>query len=267
MRGRGGTAPLPAFSGYLIIVQATVTTGLPRAPFTAYSLPRGAKRGRIGTIVSFCIHLGIIIAIFWGGAEALLDLGAGGPGPRGGGGGDGGATAYFTLPASPPPAPVDIPAPPQIAVDQLPIPDVQITDLARIEVPQQQLPIASSSANTGTGGPGQGPGTGGGTGTGVGTGTGSAEGPGTGGGSGDIFDATPLGIILPARCLRGYTNARFWVAVDGKVTRVEMEPPPREAGCRREMTERLMGYKFRPATTRDGQPVSSIFQIKLNQGN
>ena len=236
-----------------------------RASFTAYALPKGATRGRTGTIVSLSIHLGIIIAIFWGGAEALLDLGAGGPGPRGGGGGDGGPAAFFTLPASPPPAAIDLPAPPQVAVDQIPIPDVQITDLARIEVPQQQIPISSAPTGTGTGG--QGPGTGGGIGSGVGPGTGSAEGPGTGGGGGDNFAATPLGIILPARCLRGRTDARFWVAADGRVTRVEMDPPPRESGCRREMTERLMGYRFRPATTRDGQPMASIFSIKLNQGN
>ena len=250
-----------------------MTTGIPqtprpaRQPFTAYQLPRGAKRGPVGTLVSFSIHVGIVIAIFWGGAEALLDLGAGGPGPRGGGGGDGGAAAYFTLPASPPPAAVDLPAPPQIAVDQLPIPDVKIEDLARIDVPQQTIPVATSNSGTGTGGPGQGPGTGGGTGSGVGPGTGSDVGPGTGGGGGDNFAATPLGIILPARCLRGRTEARFSVAVDGRVTRVEMQPPPREASCRREMTERLMGYRFRPATTREGQPVASVFSIVLNQGN
>jgi hypothetical protein len=42
-----------------------------------------------------------------------------------------------------------------------------------------------------------------------------------------------------------------------------MDPAPRDAGCRREMTERMMGYKFRPAATRDGQPVASIFRIQL----
>ena len=266
MKGRGGTAPLRAFSGYLIIVQATVTTELPqKRPFTAYSLPRGAKRGRTGTIVSFSIHLGIIVAIFWGGAEALLDLGAGGPGPKGGGGGDVGAAAYFTLPASPPPAPVDIPAPPQVAVDQLPIPDVKIEDLARIEVPQQTIPVATSTSSTGTGGPGQGPGTGGGTGTGTGTGAGSDVGPGTGGGGGEYYPAKALGLILPAPCFRGRATVRFWVAADGRVTRLEVDPPPRDRACLRDMTERMMSFKFLPATTRDGQPIASIFPVSVTR--
>jgi periplasmic protein TonB len=256
----------------LIIVQATVTTGIPpapprptRPPFSAYRLPTGPRRGRLAAIVAFSIHLGIIIAIFWGGAEALLDLGAGGPGPRGGGGGDGGAQAYFTLPASPPPAAVDISAPPQIAVDQIAIPEVKIEDLARIEVPQQAIPLTTATAGTGTGGPGQGPGSGGGTGSGIGTGTGSDVGPGTGGGGGDIFPAKALGLILPANCFRGRATVRFWVAADGRVTRVDVDPPPRDRACRQEMTERMMSFKFLPATTRDGQPIASIFPVSVTR--
>ncbi|MBI1967807.1 MAG: hypothetical protein HYS40_07440 [Gemmatimonadetes bacterium] len=238
----------------------------PRAPFTAYRLPRGRGRSGIGAVVSFAIHVLVIVAIFWHGAEALLELGAGGAGPRGGGGGGGRPVArFFNLPAASTPVAVDVPPVPAITVDQLPVPDIQVEDLARIEVPKQEIPLTTipgAGQETG-GGPGQGAGTGGGTGTGVGTGTGSAEGPGTGGEGGYIFPANPLGIILPASCARGRFYVRFWVGVDGRVSRVEMNPPPRDAGCRREMTERMMGYKFRPATTRDGQPVASIFRIQL----
>ena len=262
--------------GVFVIVPVTVAAPTPgsspprppRAPFTAYRLPVGRGRTELGAVVSFVVHLLIIIAIFWRGTEALLELGAGSAGPRGGGGGGGRPVAtFFSVPAFHAPVAVDVPPAPQVAVDQLPVPDVKIEDLARIEVPKQEIPLTNATgAGQGTGGgPGQGTGTGGGTGTGVGTGTGSAEGPGIGGEGGYIFRAVPLGIILPPSCAKGRFTARFWVGADGHVSRVEVDPSPRDAGCRREMTERLMGYKFRPAATRDGQPVASIFEIRLQQ--
>ena len=238
----------------------------PRAAFTAYRLPLGGRKQGSGAAIAAAIHLLIIFLVFWKGAEALLELGAGGGGPRGGGGGGGrSAATFFTLPPTAGPQAVDVPTPPAVVVDQLPVPVVKLEDLAHIEVPKQDLspatPIGSGEGTTG--GPGSGPGTGGGTGTGTGTGTGSADGPGTGGEGGYIFPANPLGIILPASCARGRFAVRFWVEVDGRVSRVEVDPPPRDAGCHREMSDRMMGYKFRPATTRDGQPVASIFRIQL----
>lgn len=238
----------------------------PRPAFTAYGLPLGSRKQGAGAAIATVVHVVIALLMFWKGAEALLELGAGGAGPRGGGGGGGRSVAtFFTLPATAGPQAVDVPPPPTVVVNQLTIPVVKVEDLAHIEVPNQDMSAATpiGSGQGTTGGPGSGPGTGGGTGTGTGTGTGSADGPGTGGEGGYIFPANPLGIILPASCARGRFAVRFWVEVDGRVSRVEVDPPPRDAGCRKEMSDRMMGYKFRPATTRDGQAVASIFRIQL----
>lgn len=230
-------------------------------------MPLGSRRESAGAAIATVVHVAIALLMFWKGAEALLELGGGGAGPRGGGGGGGRpAATIFTLPASAAPRTVDVAAPPAVIVDQLPMPTVKVEDLAHIEVPRQDIAVTVpiGTGNGTTGGPGQGPGTGGGTGTGTGTGTGSDEGPGTGGGGGDIFGASLLGFNLPATCFRGHMIARFWVAADGRVTRVEMLPPPRDGSCRRDMAERLMIYKFRPATTRDGQPVASVTEVKID---
>jgi hypothetical protein len=135
-------------------------------------------------------------------------------------------------------------------------------DLARIEVPRPQT--------TGPTGPatGVGPGTGGGQGSGQGPGIGNAVGPGTGGDAGYILQASPRWLIIPPASapaiVKGHAlRVQFWVAADGRVTRVEMQPKIADAGYRRDFTERMMGYLFNPATTRDGQPVASVYVITL----
>jgi len=60
---------------------------------------------------------------------------------------------------------------------------------------------------------------------------------------------------------RGRHEVRFWVTADGRVTRVEVTPPIKDSGYRREFTERMMGYLFDPATTRDGRRVESIASL------
>src|SRR5439155_546636 len=77
---------------------------------------------------------------------------------------------------------------------------------------------------------GRGPGRGGAAGAGVGPGAGGAAGPGTGDEGGYIFVAAPRTAILPPLAkvpgsVAGRTyRVRFWVAADGRVTRVEVEP-------------------------------------------
>jgi hypothetical protein len=129
-------------------------------------------------------------------------------------------------------------------------------------VPTATLP----SAGTGTGGEaGQGPGTGGGIGAGKDGGVGNDSGPGRGGDGTYITPPYARTVLLPADCARGRFTVRFWVEADGSVSRVSVEPPPKDGGCRREMREKMLGYQFRPAHTRDGRAVAFVFEVHFQQ--
>jgi hypothetical protein len=102
----------------------------------------------------------------------------------------------------------------------------------------------------------------------VGTGVGSDSGPGSGGGKSDIFAASPRWAIFPPNGapsgVKGKKHeVRFWVTAQGRVTRIEVTPPIKDAGYRREFTERMMGYLFNPATTRDGRHVDYVASVTV----
>jgi len=219
-------------------------------------LPVGRGRVRAGTVVSIALHALILFAFLWRTTDIFG--GGHGPGPRGGGGGGRPAATFFTLPPpSGPPQQFEVPAVPVVAVSDIPLPDPVQLDLPQVTVPREVAPVGQ--------GPGSGPGTGGGQGTGVGPGTGSDVGPGTGGEGSYIFPADPRSTVLPPPCAHGRFTIRFWVGVDGKVSRVEVDPLPKDAGCRREMLDKMLAYRFRPARTRDNQPVASVFVISIAQ--
>lgn len=245
---------------------------VPETPplFNAYSLPLPRRRQGPAAVVSLLAHVAIGVLVLWRGA-ALLEGGGGGSGPRGGGGGGGRpAVTWFTLPAGAAPQALDVPAPPAVTV-----PSVALPDPAKIDVPPvEQIappPPAAAVAGTGTGttgGPGQGPGSAGGQGTGTGTGTGSDAGPGSGGEAGYILPATPRWAIFPPpgapSAVRGHPHqVRFWVTADGRVTRVEVTPPIKDAAYRRQFNERMMGYLFTPAATRDGRRVDYVASVTV----
>lgn len=236
--------------------------------FTAYSLPLPRRRQGPAAAASLLAHLAVAVLVLWRGA-ALLEGGGGGTGPRGGGGGEGGGrpvVTWFTLPTASAPLALDMPPAPVVTV-----PIVALPDPVKIEVPSLDPtlvlpPAAAAPAGTTTGttsGPGQGPGSGGGQGTGSGPGSGSDAGPGSGGEAGYIL-ADVQGLVTPPDCAHGEFLVRFWVEADGRVSRVDVTPLPKDAGCRREMQARMTAYKFRPAT-RNGQPVASVFPIRLVQ--
>ena len=248
---------------------APPTSATPAPPAAPRPVPEAIATGRLtlprerrgpGTIVSLVIHGAIVALIFWHGA-AILGEGGGGSGPRGGGGGRGHTRAVLlTAPAYSVPQ-VDVPTPPAVTVPVMPVPVIPI-DLARIDVPQPQANAATGPAS------GVGPGTGGGQGAGQGPGIGNAVGPGTGGEAGYILQASPRWLILapvnPPTTVKGHPLVvTFWVAADGRVTRVETQPKIADAGYRRAFMERMMGYLFNPATTRDGQPVASVYPITI----
>jgi hypothetical protein len=214
---------------------------LPR--FTAYSLPLARRRQGPAAAASLLAHVAVAFLVLWRGA-ALLAGGGGGTGARGGGGGGGRpAVTWFTLPTASAPVALDMPP-----LEPTPVP------------PPVAPPTTGTSTGT-TGGPGQGPGSGGGQGTGTGPGSGSDAGPGSGGEAGYI-PADVRGLIVPPDCAKGRFLVRFWVEADGRVSRVDVDPPPRDTGCRREMLAQMKAYRFRPAT-RSGQPVASVYPIRL----
>jgi hypothetical protein len=218
-------------------------------------------------VLSFLAHLTIAILVLWRGAALFEAGGGGGTGPRGGGGGGGRpAVSWFALPATSAPQEHEVPQalPPTVSVPTVAVP---LTEPVKIDLPPPSVvmtpPVAVGTGEGTTGGAGQGSGTGGGRGTGTGTGAGADTGSGSGGDARDIFPASPRWAVLPPsgapREARGRRyEVRFWVTAEGRVTRVEVNPPIRDAGYRREFTERMMGYLFNPATTRDGRHVDYV---------
>ncbi len=221
-------------------------------PFTAYRLPL-AHRRQGPAVLSLLVHGVIALAVLWRGAALLGGAGGGSGPPSGSGGGGRPAVSWFTLPTPSPPQIYDVPAAPVTPVAVLALPDP-----VRIDLPQLRS-VAPVATEAGTGG-GLGPGTGG---QGTGTGSGVDSGSGSGGEGSYILPAEANGVIVPPACARGEFTIRFWVEVDGRVSRLEIEPLPRDAGCRRQMIETLKAYRFRPARTRDGRAVASIYPFKV----
>ena len=242
----------------------------PRPVFDRYALPLPRRREGPAAALSFIVHVTIAILVLWRGAALFENGGGGGSGPRGGGGGGGRpAVSYFALP-SPLAAQAQETRPaPAVTVPTVAPP---VAEPVKLDVPPPTIaltpPAAVGTGDGTTGGPGQGPGSGGGTGTGTGTGTGADAGPGSGGSASDIFAATVTWAPMPPNGappdVHGKRHeVRFWVTADGLVTRIEVTPPIKDGGYRREFMERMRGYLFRPATTRDGRRVDYVATVTV----
>src|SRR5947209_6157817 len=225
-----------------------------RPLFDSYSLPVQRRRQGPAAALSFAAHLAIAILVLWRGAE-LFEGGGGsgtGGGPRGGGGGGGRpAVSWFALPTPSSPIAAAIPPAPTVTVPTVAAP---VTERVKLDMPPPAPTVAlapPTAIGTGegtAGGPGEGPGTGGGKGTGTGPGVGADSGSGSGGAASDIFAATPLWAISPPpgapRDAHGKRHeVRFWVTAEGRVTKVEVTPPIKDSGFRRECTVRVRGYQ------------------------
>jgi hypothetical protein len=55
----------------------------------------------------------------------------------------------------------------------------------------------------------------------------------------------------------------FWVAVDGRVQRVEFEPAVPDRGYGRRLEEVLLDYRFRPARDEQGRAVPGTTKVTL----
>jgi len=222
------------------------------------------RMGRTGTIV-VGIHILVIALLFWKSAELLAGSGDG-PGPRGGGGG-GGRTALHTFLLAGAGVPQAVPVPPvPVVTSKMPLPVPAKLDLPKLQPPpvETQVVAAQGTGNGTSGGPGEGPGSGGGKGAGVGPGVGNDSGPGHGGGS-RILIASPKLTILPPPCFHGRTVAMIAVSVDGEVTDVQLQPPPKDAGCRETLMRQLKSNQFYPAKTLEGVPVASVVPFTISR--
>lgn len=197
----------------------------------------------------------LVAALLWVSAIRLHNAGLN-PGLAGGsGGGARPAVNFFVLPAGAPAA-VAVPTLPSVPVAGLPA-----LSQIKVDAPRVDLGPDSGSGTGGTSGPGASPG----------QGAGGGEGPGTGGEGDYIVIASPRTVIIPPKApgsVAGHTyNIRFWVGADGRVTRVEIDPPISDEAYRREFLVRMLAYQFVPAQTRDGRNVASIVTVTLRIGH
>lgn len=251
------------------IATPPASSSSPRRPPPAVGLPRARGRAGLGAAAALLFHGVLIALVFWRGAQ-LLAGGGKGPGPRGGGGG-GGAMRFFVLAASPAPRATDISAAAAtVPVASIPLPDPAKLALPTVEPPPVPVaPAAPAGTTDGTGGnAGSGPGSGGGQGSGVGPGVGTDSGPGTGGGDGYTTKASPRWSVFPPvnppKSVHGHTyTVRFWITAEGAVTRVEVDPPIADADYSKAFMDRMRGYQFYPAVTRDGRRVATIDTVTI----
>jgi TonB family protein len=64
--------------------------------------------------------------------------------------------------------------------------------------------------------------------------------------------------------MRGRTVAvTFWVATDGRVERVALDPEPEDRGFGRKLSDVMRNYRFRPARSADGQVIAGTTTVSV----
>jgi TonB family protein len=64
--------------------------------------------------------------------------------------------------------------------------------------------------------------------------------------------------------MRGRTIAvTFWVATDGRVERVALEPEIEDKGFAKKLAEVMRNYRFRPARAPDGQIIPGTTTVSV----
>jgi len=210
------------------------------------------------------VHAVIVGVLVIGGREIM---GRGQGGARAGG--KDARVNFFAIPAGAPAA-VDMALPARLTPSELSALRRIHVELPAFALPQATLPVATAALGGGGGNAGGGAA---GRATGPGAAAGVGMGPGTGDEAGYIFPASPRTAILPplARVpgsVAGRTyRVKFWVSLEGRVTRVDVEPPIADAAYGREFQQRMMAYQFYPAHTRDGRSVANVVTIPIRIGH
>jgi hypothetical protein len=230
-------------------------------PLPAVRLPLPRRRLGAGAIVAIVAHVLVLGGVLWE-RSAYLRESVGEQGPRGGGGTGDDLVSFVSLPRPAAPAAAAVPDARASVTPTPVIPPLTTT----LHMPQlavaAQPPTLTGVAGGGTSAS---PGTGGGTGGGDGTGAGTHTGPGSGGDGGYISIAFLEGMPLPPECARGQFTVLFSVEADGRLTKVDIDPLPKDAECRREFFAKMWEYKFKPARTRDGRPIASVYPVKIGK--
>ena len=188
--------------------------------------------------------------------------------------------AYITLPSNPrpapePPTPVTPPVTPPEGVPP-PVPEPEAPQAAPPK-PVDTLPAvatADTAPLSGAGAEGIGPGVDGGSGNGVGGGAGPGIGPGSGdgsgpgaGGEGGVIRPPELRDLAfpfenPPKELRGASlDVTFWVRVDGRVERYEVEPEISDRDYARKFDEVIRAFRFTPARAPDGTRIAGTTRV------
>ena len=229
-------------------------------------LPLSRRRLAPGTVAAVMAHVAIVGMLLAGARAAGHGSGSRDDGAAAGGGR---RVNFFTLPAAGP-AVVDVAPAPHVALsDPAALQRIPVA-LPPIDLGRVALPPPAAAFGGGAGGGGGGPGGAAGAGTG---GTGAGTGPGMGGEAGYIFPAAPRTAILPplakvpGSVAGRWYRVKFWVAPDGRVTRVDVDPPIADAEYGREFQQHMMAYRFYPAHTRDGRTVAYVATVPLRIGN
>jgi hypothetical protein len=229
-----------------------------RPPLPGLRLPLGRRRLGPGAALAAVAHAVLLGMLVVGRERRPVGRAAGS---------SAGQLNFFALPAAGP-AQVDV-------APMSPVPSSDLTMLRDIplELPSVDLASALPPPSVGGGGGGGGGGGAPGPGAGLGGGIGPAAGPGTGAEAGYIFPASPRTAILPplakvpGSVAGRWYHVRFWVAPDGRVTQVDVDPPIADAAYGREFQQHMMAYRFYPAHTRDGRNVAYVATIPMRIGN
>jgi len=229
-----------------------------RPPLPGLRLPLPSRGVAPGAAFAVLVHVGIIGVLLAGGRELTGRVTAT-PASD--------AVNFFVLPRATP-ASVDVALAPHVPlVDLSGLRRIAI-ELPPVDLPRATLPLPVVPVSGGTGGA-EGARAGGGPASGAGAGAG----PGTGDEGGYILHAAPRTAILPPLAqvpgsVAGRTlRVSFWVAADGRVTRVEVDPPIADAAYNREFERRMMAYQFYPAHTRGGRTLADVVTVPLRIGN
>ena len=233
-----------------------------RPPLPGLRLPLPSRGVAPGAVLAVLVHASVIAALVIRGREpAGGRLGPAAPD----------AVNFFVLSRGTP-ASVDVALAPHV-----PLPDLSglrriAIELPPLDLPRPSLPLPVMPVSGGTGGA-EGARAGGGPATGTSGGAGAVAGPGTGDEGGYILHAAPRTAILPPLAqvpgsVAGRTlRVSFWVAADGRVTRVAVDPPIADAAYNREFQRRMMAYQFYPAHTRGGRTLEDVVIVPLRIGN